>query len=124
MMVCSGASQRWTLMRSATCLAGLNVRRLHIDSADAELLVSEALLIVRRHVVLDQIAIALDAANEISLVAADIEVAMADLPVIIGADRVVALTDMHHDVHVLGQALDAHVDDLDRRIEPPRRSTA
>ena len=80
----------------------LDVRCLHVDSANTELLVSEILLIMRRHVVLDEIAVALDATNKVSLVPADVEVAMANLPVIIRADRVIA-------AHLLAPTLEMRV---------------
>jgi hypothetical protein len=64
-------------------LPALDVRGLHIDGADAQLLVAEQTLIVRGHVVFDQIKVAIDLANKIGLVAAGVEIAMPDLPVVI-----------------------------------------
>ena len=57
-------------------LPALDVRGLHIDGADAQLLVAEQTLIVRGHVVFDQIKVAIDLANKIGLVAAGVEIAM------------------------------------------------
>ena len=62
-------------------------------------------------------------ANEIGLVAADVEIAMPDLPVVIRADRVVALADMHEDVNVVRQSFDRDVDRIDGRSDLLRRST-
>ena len=105
-------------------LAGFDVRRLHIDRADAELLVAEQAFVVGRHVVLDQERVAIDPADEVGLVAPRVEIAVPDLSVIVRPDRVVALADMHEHVDVVGQAFDGHVDDVDRRPDLRRRSTA
>ena len=69
---------------------------------------------MRRHVVFDQIGRALDPADEVGLVAADVEIAMADLRVIFLADGIIALADVHRNMHVVGQALDREIDGLDR----------
>ena len=70
---------------------------------------------------LDQVAVAVDLADQVGLVAPGVEIAVADLAVVVRPDRIVALADMHHHVHVLGQALDGHVDDVDRRADLARR---
>ena len=77
-------------------LSGLHVRVLHIDGADGKLLVAEQAFVVMRHVVLDEKGVAIDPADEIRLVAARIEIAVADLAVIVRTDRVIALADMDH----------------------------
>ena len=69
---------------------------------------------MRRHVVLDEEAVALDGCGDVGLVAAGVEVAMADLAIVIGADGVVALADVDQDVHIVRQALDRDVDRLHR----------
>src|SRR4051812_9658187 len=67
---------------------------------------------MRRHVMFDQIGIAVDPADQVCLVSAGIKITMADLAVIVSADRVISLANMDEDVHVIGQSLDRHVDDL------------
>ena len=94
-------------------LAGLDIRGLHIDRADAELLVAEAAFVVRRHVVLDEEGVAIDPADQIRLVAPGVEIAVADLSIVIRAHRVVALADMDEHMDVVGQTFDRHVDDVD-----------
>ena len=70
---------------------------------------------------LDKEAIALDACDDVGLVAASVEVAVADLAIVIGADGVVALADVDQDVHVVRQALDRDVDGLHRGARLPGR---
>ena len=93
--------------------ARLHIGVLHIDRADAELLVSEASLVMRRHVVFDKISVAFDPTDQIGLIPPDVEIAMPDLAVIVGADRIVSLADVHHHMHVLGKSLQAHIDNID-----------
>ena len=93
-------------------LPALDVRGLHIDGADAELFVAEQSLIVRGHVVFDQIEVAIDLANKIGLVATGVEIAMPDLAVVIGSDRVVALANMHAHMHVVGKIFDHRIDHI------------
>src|SRR6185437_7521079 len=64
-------------------LGRLDVRRLDIDGADAELLVPEQALIMARHVVLDEEAVAFDPAGEVRLVSSHVEVAVTDLAVVV-----------------------------------------
>jgi len=92
-----------------------DIGRLNVDRAHRELPVAEATLVVRRHIVLDEKAVAFDLADEVGLVAPVIEIAVADLTVIIGADGVVALADMNHHMHILGKILDREVDRIDGR---------
>ena len=87
-------------------LRGFNIGRLNIDCADAELLLAEKGLVVRRHVVFDEITITIDLTNKICFITAMVEVAMTDLSVVIGANGVIALANMHHDVHVVREAFD------------------
>ncbi len=70
--------------------AGLDVGRLHVDRADPQLLVAEKTFEVVGHIVLDQIRVTLDPARVIGFVAAKIKVTMADLPIVIGTNRIVA----------------------------------
>jgi hypothetical protein len=93
---------------------GLDIRRLHIDRADPQLLVAEKAVEVVGHIVFDQIRVALDAAYEIGLVAADIEVTMADLPIVIGANRIVALTNVHRKVNIVGKPVQCEIDRIHR----------
>ena len=58
-----------------------------------------------RHVVLDEIGGAFDLADKIGLVAAGVEIAMADLPVVFLSDGVVALTDVRGHVDVFAASL-------------------
>src|ERR671912_739111 len=69
-------------------LAGLDLRVLHIHRADADLSVAQQAFVVAGHVMLDQVRRALDLTNQIGLVAPGVEVAMADLRVVLFADRV------------------------------------
>ena len=85
-------------------LAGLHIRRLHVDGTDAELLVAEQAFIVIRHVMLDQIGVAIDPANKIGLVAAHIEIAVPDLTVVIGPHRIIALADVDEDMTSSGRS--------------------
>ena len=39
---------------------------------------------------------------------------MTDLPIVIGTNGVIALTYVHHDMHVIWKALDGHIDRIDR----------
>ena len=96
-------------------LSRLDVRRLHVDRADAELLVAEQSFVVRRHVVFDQVRVAVDPADEVRLVASRVEVAVSDLTVVVWADGVVALADVNGDVDVVRNSLDGLVDDVDGR---------
>ena len=50
----------------------------------------------------------------VGLVAADVEIAVADLAVVFLADGVVALADVGRDVHVFGQVGDRQIDGVDR----------
>ena len=72
---------------------------------------------MRRHIVFDHITVAGDVAHEVGLVPPLIKIAVPDLSVVIGAHRVVALTDVHHDMHVLGEPLDGEIDGIDRRAD-------
>ena len=65
-------------------------------------------------VVLDEIGMATDLADQIGLVPSGVEVPMADLSIVIGADRIIALADMQRDMDILRQALDGEIDGLDR----------
>ena len=86
-------------------LAGFDIRILHIDRPDAKLLIAKEPMKVRRHVMLDQERIAVDRGDDIRLVSAGIEIAMANLTIIIGTDGVVALADMNQDMNIVRQVL-------------------
>src|ERR1700676_562169 len=75
----------------------LDIRRLHVDRSDAKLFIAELTLIIVCHIVLDQIRIGLNLADEISLVPARVEITMSYLSVVVRADRIISLTDMHQD---------------------------
>ena len=83
MIVCSGASHPCALIRSATCSSGLDIGGLNVDRADTELFVAKALLVVRRHIVFDEIPVTLNFTYEIGLVAALVEIAMANLSIVV-----------------------------------------
>ena len=123
-MVCSGASHPYARMRAAIVSAALDLRVLHVHRADAELLVAEQSFVVVRHVVLDEIGRAFDLADQVGLVAAGVEIAVADLPVVFLADGVVALADVRRDMDVVRQALDREIDRVDRGLAPRRRRTS
>jgi hypothetical protein len=67
-----------------------------------------------RHVVFDQIGRASDVTDLIRLIASGIEIAMANLPIILFADRVITLTNMHRNMDLGRQAFDRRIDRLDR----------
>jgi hypothetical protein len=95
--------------------AALDLRILHVNRADTELLVAQQSLLMWRHVVLDQIRRAIDVADKVRLVATGIEVTVANLRVVFLADRIVALADAHRDVDIIGNVLDLKIDRVDRR---------
>src|SRR3984893_3614439 len=104
-------------MRANACGNGfttLDLRVLHVDGADAELLVPQQPLEMRRHVVLDQKGGARNFADQISLIAANIEIAVADLRVVFLADSVIALTDMDRNMDGGGEPFNGGIDGLDR----------
>src|SRR5215472_1166845 len=94
--------------------AGLDVRGLHVDRADPQLLVAEQTLEMVGHVVFDQIRMAIDSAYQVGLVAADVEVTVADLPIVVGPNGVVPLADMDGDVDVVGQPFYREIDRIHR----------
>ncbi len=53
------------------------------------------------------------AINKIGLVPARIEIAMSNLPIVIGTDGIVTLADMHQDMNVVRKPFDRHVDYVD-----------
>ena len=87
---------------------------LHIDRANAQLLVTQQTLEMGSHVMLNQITIAFDFADQIRLVPARIEISMTDLPVVIGADCVIALADMDQHMNILWKPLDRDVNRVRR----------
>jgi hypothetical protein len=95
--------------------AGFDVRILHIDRADAKLSVPQQPFVVRGHVVLDQETVAIDPCDDIRLISASVEVAVAYLAVIVGPDRIISLAYMHQDVNIIGNVPHRVVDRLNRR---------
>src|ERR1700738_2913897 len=81
-------------------LSGLDVWGLHVDGADAKLLVAEVLFVVRRHIVFDEIAVTIDLADKIGFVSSLVEIAVADLSIVVGPYCVIALADVNHDMNV------------------------
>ena len=98
-------------------LSGLDIGGLNVNGADTKLFVAKVLLVVRRHIVFDEIAVTLNFTYEIGLVAALVEIAVADLSVVVRADGVIALADMDHHMNIIGQSLDRHVDRINRRAD-------
>ena len=98
-------------------LSGLDIGGLHVNGADTKLFVAKVLLVVRRHIVFDEIAVTLNFADEIGLVAALVEIAVANLSIVIRAHGVIALADMNHHMNIIGQSFDRHVDRIDRRAD-------
>ena len=93
-------------------LAGFYVRVLHVDSAYAKLLVAEQTLVMPASYRLDQVCVAVDLGDNIRFVPAHIEIAMSDLSIVVGTDRVVTLADVPGE-NIARQTLDNHVDYVD-----------
>ena len=93
-------------------LAGLYVGRLNVDGSYTQLPIAQEILIMRCHVVLYEVSIAFDLAHEIGLIAPDVEIAVANLTVIVGADCVITLANVDHYMHVIRQVGDSHIDDV------------
>ena len=74
-----------------------------VDRADTELLVAKQPLVVRRHVVLDQVSVAINLADQVGFVASYVKITMPDLTIVVWPHRVVALANMRHDMNVLGK---------------------
>ena len=123
-MVCSGASQPYLRMRAATVSPVSTLGSCTSTAPTPSCRLPKQSFVVVRHVVLDEIGRAFDLADEIGLVAAGVEIAVPDLRVVFLADRVVALADVRRDMDVVGQALDRHVDGVDRRLRPRCRRTS
>src|ERR1700730_9651609 len=68
---------------------------------------------MRCHVMLDQKTIAFDLADQIRLVPAGVKIAVTDLPVVIRADRIIALANMDQNVHIIRKPLDRNVNSVD-----------
>jgi hypothetical protein len=94
--------------------ASLDVRTLNINGTDTELFVAQMGFVVRRHVMLNEKAVTFDLANQVRFVTPRIEIAVSYLAIIVGTDRVIALANVDHQVHVVRQALNRHVDDVHR----------
>ena len=63
-----------------------------------------------RHIMFDEIEVAVDLTDEIGLVTASVEITVTDLSVIVWSDGIVALANMHADMHVVGNILDHLID--------------
>ena len=113
MIVCSGESQRCILMRSATCAPVSTFGAWTSTAPTPSLFFTEVALIMRRHVVFDQITVAGNPAHEVGLVAPLVKITMTDLPIVVRANGLIALTYVHHDMHVIWKALDGGVDGID-----------
>src|SRR4051794_16699780 len=73
-------------------LSGFDVGCLHVDRTHAELFITQVALVMRCHVVFNQITVADNPAHKVGLVAPLVKITMTDLPVVIRANRVVSLT--------------------------------
>ena len=78
----------------------------------AQLFVAKQTLIMRGHIVFDEIEVAIDLADKIGLVATGVKIAMPDLSIIIGSDRIIALANMYAYMHVVGEIFDHPVDHI------------
>lgn len=94
--------------------AGLNIRCLNVDGSNPQLSIPQVTLKVRGHIMLDQIGIAFDPANQVRLVAPFIEIAVTDLAVVIWANRIVALANMDGHMNVVGNIFDDQIDHIYR----------
>jgi hypothetical protein len=95
----------------------LHVGTLHIHGTHTQLFVAEKPLVMGRHVMFDKVSVAIDLANEVRFVPPGVEIAVANLTIIIGPDCIIALAYVHHHVDVVGKSLDHRVDDLDSRAD-------
>jgi len=96
-------------------LAGFDIGSLYIDGTDTKLLIAEQAFVMGCHIVLDEVRIAIDLADQVRLVASYIEVSVSYLAIIVRSYSIIALTNMDQDVHVLGQPLYCRVDNIDSR---------
>jgi hypothetical protein len=128
MMICSGASHRCIEIRSAICSAVSILGGLHVNRTYAELLIPEHTVECICSVMLDQIGVAVDMANQVGLVAAGIKISMPNLPIILKANGIVSLTDMHGNMNVFRKSFDGQIYRLDRTphffVARRRQSTA
>ena len=82
--------------------ARFDIWRLNIDRADAELLVPEEFLKGIGPIMLDQVRIAFNLADEIGLITSCIEISVPNLTIIVRAYRVVTLADMDGNMNIRG----------------------
>ena len=94
--------------------ASFDIWSLNIDRADAELLVPEEFLKGIGPIVLDQVRIAFNLADEIRLITAGIEISVPNLTIIVRAHRVVTLADMHGNMNIRRQVFNCYIDCFDR----------
>ena len=66
-------------------LSGLDIRGLNVNGTDTKLFLAKVLFVVRRHIVFDEIAVTVNFADKIGFVAALVEIAVANLPIVIRA---------------------------------------
>src|ERR1700741_4470733 len=72
-------------------LPGFDIGCLHVHRPDGELFVTEQTLVMRHHVVLDHVNVSANLANQVRLVAPRVKIAVADLTIVVRANRVIAL---------------------------------
>ena len=94
--------------------ARFDIWSLNIDRADAELLVPKEFPKGIGPIVLNQVRIAFDPADEICLIASRVKISMPNLTIIVRAYRVVTLADMDRNMNVLGQVFNCYIDCFDR----------
>jgi hypothetical protein len=65
-------------------------------------------------IMLDQVRLAFDLADEIRLITSRIKISMPNLPIIVRAYRVVTLADMDRNMNILGQVFNCYINCFDR----------
>ncbi len=91
-------------------LGGFDSGILNIDGANADLLVPHQPFVMMRHIVFDETGRALNFRNQIGLIPAGVEIAMANLTVILLSDGIIALANMQRDVRLAGKPLYRRID--------------
>ena len=103
-------SEPW-VRSSSFCdyFARFDIWSLNIDRADAELLVPEEFPKGIGPIMLDQVRLAFDLADEIRLITSRIKISVPNLPIIVRAYRVVTLADMDRNMNILGQVFNCYI---------------
>ncbi len=83
-------------------LGGFDIRRLNIDSPNAELFIPQRSLESIRSIVLNQERVAFDLTDQVCFVATRVKVSMSYLSIIVLAYSIVTLAHMYGDMYVLG----------------------